>query len=137
VIERVHCARCFGFADAARHEWLDVPCLDLDIHGCPVADEIESFRKGRNARTVSKGKLFELRGGQLGDGLPDRDVWVPRVNDGIVVNDDNPVQRRVDIQLYPTGSQLDGTLECCEGVLGMRLMRPPMSDGLGRVAAAT
>jgi hypothetical protein len=59
------------------------------------------------------------------------------VNDRIVVNDDNPVQRRVDVQLYPTGSQLDGAFECCERVLGMGLMRPPVSDGLGRVAAAT
>jgi hypothetical protein len=59
------------------------------------------------------------------------------MNDWIVVNDDNAVQRRVDIQLYPTGPQLYGTLECGERVLWMGLMRPPVSDGLGRVAVAT
>jgi hypothetical protein len=39
---------------------------------------------------------------------------VPGVNDGIVVNNDNPVPRRVHVQLYSIGSKLDGALECGE-----------------------
>jgi hypothetical protein len=33
------------------------------------------------------------------------------VHYGIVVNDDDAVQRRVYIELYPVSTQLDGTLE--------------------------
>ena len=59
------------------------------------------------------------------------------VNDGIVMNDDNPVARRVHVQLYSVGPELDGALERGKGVLGMSLMRPPVRDPLGRVVAST
>jgi hypothetical protein len=59
------------------------------------------------------------------------------VHYGIVVNDDDPVQRRVYIELYPVCAQLDGTLERGQGVLGMGLVRPPVSDPRGRVVAST
>ena len=64
-------------------------------------------------------------------------MWVPGVNDVIVVNDDNPVPRRVHVQLDSIGSKLDGALECGERVLGMGLVRAPVGDPLGRVAAWT
>jgi len=55
----------------------------------------------------------------------------------IVVNHDDPVQRRVHIELYPVRAQPDGTLECRKRVLWMGLVRAPVSDPLGRVAAST
>jgi hypothetical protein len=64
-------------------------------------------------------------------------LWVSCVNYGIVVNDDDAVQRRVHIELYPVRAQLDGALKCGKGVLGMCLVRPPVSDPLGRVVAST
>jgi hypothetical protein len=103
VVERVHGARCFGFADAARDQRLDVARLDLDIDSCPVADDIERFREGRNGRTVSKRELLELRCRQLGDRPPRRPLRVPGVNNWIVVNDDNPVAGRVDVELNSIG----------------------------------
>jgi hypothetical protein len=39
---------------------------------------------------------------------------VPGVNDGIVVNNDNPISRRVNVELYCIGSKLDGALESGE-----------------------
>jgi len=59
------------------------------------------------------------------------------VNDGVVVNDDNTIPCRVYIQLYPICSQLDGTVERGERVLGMGLVSPPVSDQFGRVVAWT
>ena len=137
VVERVHCARSFGFAYAARDQWLDVARLDLDVHDGPVADDIERLGEGRNARAVGERKFLELRCRQFGDRLPRGLLRMPGVNDGIVVNDDNPVPRRVHIQLYAIGSQLDGALECGERVLGMGLVRTPVGDPLGGVVAST
>jgi hypothetical protein len=62
---------------------------------------------------------------------------VPGVNDGIVVNDDNPVPGRVHVQLDSIGSKLDRALESRERVLGMRLVRPPVGDPLGGAVAWT
>jgi hypothetical protein len=59
------------------------------------------------------------------------------VNDRIVVNYDNPVASRVHVQLYSIGAKRDCTLERSKRVLGMSLVRPPMSDTLGRVVAST
>jgi hypothetical protein len=55
----------------------------------------------------------------------------------IVVNDDNPVTRRVHIQLNSIGTKLDGALKGRERVLGMGLVRATVSDALRRVQAAT
>jgi hypothetical protein len=64
-------------------------------------------------------------------------LGVPGVNDGIVVNDDNPVTGCVDIQLNTIGTKLDGALKGRERVLGMGLVRAPVSDALWRFQAAT
>ena len=137
VIERVHRASCSRFADAARNQQLDVPRLDLDIDNDPVADDIERLGERGNARTVGKRELLELRCRQLGDRLARRSLGVPGVNDWIVVNHDNPVTGRVHVQLYSIGSELDGAIEGSERVLGMGLVRAPVSDALRRVQAAT
>ena len=137
MVERVRSANCLRFADATRDKQLAVPGLDLDVNSCPVAHDVERFGERRNARPVCKREFFELRCRQLGDRLPRGSLRVPGVHDGIVVNDYDPVQRRVYIELYPVCTQLDGTLERCEGVFGMRLVRPSVSDPLGRVVAST
>ncbi len=62
---------------------------------------------------------------------------MPGVYDGIVVNDDNFVVRGVDIQLYAIGAELDRACECGERVLGMSLVRSPVSDPLRWVVAST
>jgi hypothetical protein len=59
------------------------------------------------------------------------------VYDWIVVNDDNPIASRMHVQLYSIGPKFDSALECGERVLGMSLVRPSVSDPLGRVAAST
>jgi hypothetical protein len=59
------------------------------------------------------------------------------MNDWIVVNDHNPVASRVHVELYPIGSELDGTLKRGDRVLGMDLVRPPVGDPLGRISAWT
>jgi hypothetical protein len=59
------------------------------------------------------------------------------VNDGIVVNDDDPVPRRVHVQLDSIRSELDGAFECGKRILGVGLVGPPVGDPLGRVVAWT
>jgi hypothetical protein len=58
---------------------------------------------------------------------------MPGVNDGIVVNDDNPVACRMHVELYSIGSELDCALEGRKRVLGMGLVSSPMRDPLGRL----
>ena len=133
----MHGARRSGLADAARDQHLDVARLNLDVDSNPVANDIERLREGWNARPVCKRELFQLRCRQLGDRVSPRLLWMPGVNNGIVVHDDNPVACGVHVQLYSIGSELDGTLERGERVLGMRLVGSPVSDPLGRVVAST
>lgn len=54
-----------------------------------------------------------------------------------MVNHDDPVPRRVHVQLDPIGSKLDGALECGERVLGVALVRPAVGDPLRRAEAWT
>lgn len=61
---------------------------------------------------------------------------MPRVDDGIVVNDDDPVASRVHVELDAIGPELNGSLERCKGVLGMSLVRPTVGDALGWCAAS-
>lgn len=137
MVKRVYRTTCFGFADAARDQRLDVACFDLDVDNRPVADEIQRLGERRYASAVSERELLELRSGKIGDRLVCRSLRVPGVNDGIVVNDDNPVIGGVHVQLYSVGAELDGTLEGRERVLGMCLVRPAMSDALRRVLSST
>ena len=137
VIERMNRAACFGFAKTTRHQRLDVLRLDLHVDSGPVANGIEGFRKRWNARSVSERELLELRCRELSDGLVRRPLRMPGVDYRIVVNHDNPVMGRVHIQLNSIGSELDGALEGSERVLGMGLVRAPVSDALRRVQAAT
>ncbi len=59
-----------------------------------------------------------------------------RVDDRIVVYYYNTVTSRVHIELYSVGSELDGALERGQRILGMTLVRAPMRDALGGIAAA-
>jgi hypothetical protein len=58
-------------------------------------------------------------------------------NDGVMVNHDNPIERRVHVQLNTIGSELDRAVECGERVLGMALVRPTVGDPLRRAEAWT
>lgn len=62
---------------------------------------------------------------------------MPGVDDRIVVNYDRPVASRVHIELNAIGSELDRALKRGGRVLGMSLVRPPVGDPLGRIAAST
>jgi hypothetical protein len=59
------------------------------------------------------------------------------LNDGVVVNHDNPIERRVHVQLDTIGSKLDGAVECGERVLGMALVGSAVCDPLRRPVAWT
>jgi hypothetical protein len=59
------------------------------------------------------------------------------LNDGVVVNHDNPIERRVHVQLDTISSKLDRPLECGERVLRLGLMRPAVGDPLGWAVAWT
>ena len=61
MIERMDRAGRSGFADAARHQRLDIARLDLHVRYGPVADGVERLGQGRNAGPVSKRELLELR----------------------------------------------------------------------------
>jgi len=58
------------------------------------------------------------------------------VHDPIVMDHDDPVAGRMNIQLDSVGPELDGPLERGNRVLGMSLVRPAVGDALGRIAAS-
>jgi hypothetical protein len=62
---------------------------------------------------------------------------MPRVDDGIVVNDDDPVASRVHVELDAIRPELDRALEGGDRILGMSLVCPAVGDTLGRIAALT
>ena len=130
-------AACLRFANAARHQRLDVRSLDLHVDSGPVADGFERFRKGGNARPVGERDPPELRCGELGDGLMRRALGMPGVDDRIVMNHHNAVSGRVHVELYAVGSELDGALKRGYRILRMRLVGPPMGDAFGRFVWAT
>ena len=137
VIERVHRAICSGFADAAGDQRFDAARLDLDVDHRPVGDERERFGQRRNPCAVGERKLLEPRRRELGDGFVGGTLGVSGVYDRIVMNDDNPITGRVHVQLYSVGPELDGALEGRKRVLGMALVRTPVSDAFGRVLPST
>ena len=59
---------------------------------------------------------------------------MPGVHYRVVMNDDDPVPGRVNIELDSVGTQLYGALERRERVLRVRLVRAPMGDSFGRIA---
>lgn len=61
---------------------------------------------------------------------------MPRVDDRIVVNDDDPVASRVHVELDAVRPELDRSLEARYRILGMSLVRPAVGDTLGRLAAS-
>lgn len=63
-------------------------------------------------------------------------LWMPGVDDRIVVNDNHPVSGRVHIQLDAIGSELDGADECGNRVLWIGLVRAPVGDSLWGFAAS-
>jgi hypothetical protein len=62
---------------------------------------------------------------------------MPGVHDRIVVNHDNPVAGRVHVDLNAIGRKLDGALKRRDRILRMGLVRAPVGDPLGRIAAST
>jgi hypothetical protein len=62
---------------------------------------------------------------------------MPGVDHRIVMNDDNAVSSRVHVELYAVGPELYGALKRGDGVLRMRLVRPPMGDPFGRFTWVT
>lgn len=62
---------------------------------------------------------------------------MPGADDWIVMNDDNPVASRMDVELYAISSERDGALKRGKRVLGMSLVRAPVGDPLGRIAVST
>jgi hypothetical protein len=137
VVERVHSAARFGFANAASYQRLDVPRLDLHVDRRPFPYDLERFNKSWNARPVGQGELAELLFRQLCDCLLRGPLRMPGMDDRIVMNHDDPVASRVDIELDGVGSELDGALERSDRILRMRLVSPTMRDQLGRITAST
>jgi hypothetical protein len=137
VVERVHGASRPGFANASRHQRLDVRRFDLHVDRRPVAYGVERFSKSRNARPVGQREFPELRFGELLDCSARGPLRMPGVDDRIVVNDDHPVASRVDVELNAIGAQFDGAFEGCNRILRMSLVRPPVGDALGGIAAST
>ena len=135
MVERVHSTRSFGFANASGDQRLDVLRLDLDVDSRAGSNRVERFRKRWNSRPVREKELSELRGRELGDRPMRSALRTPGVDDRIVMNDDDPIHSSVHVQLNAVCTQLNCALERGYRVLGMGLVRPPVGDSLGRIAA--
>lgn len=78
------------------------------------------------------------------DQSPATSRHISRVEDGIVMNYDDPIRRSVDIELDCLGAQLDRPVERRNGVLRQSVVRPAVRDreragatGVAGVAGAT
>ena len=137
MVERVYRAGRSRLSNAASDKCFDVGGFDLDINDDSVSNRGERFRKRRNPRPVSEGKLFELRRRELNDGSMRGTLWMSGVDDRVVVNHHYAVAGRVHVELNALGAELDGALERGYRILGMSLVCPSVGDPLGQIAAWT
>lgn len=132
----MHRARSFRFTNAACYHRFDFTRLDLHVDRGAFTNCVEGLGKGRNARPISEWEAGELRRRQVGDRSMRGPLWMPGVDDRIVVNDDDSVAGRVHIELDAIGAELDRADKRSDRVLGMGLMRAPVGDLLRGLAAA-
>jgi hypothetical protein len=125
VVESVYCAHDGRLTDRADDQGLDARRLDLDVHGCPVADGVENVVECRNLDAVREWKVPDLGGGEAGDV---GNGCSRRIYDGVVVNDDDAVASSVHVQLDCIGPELDRPKKRGDRVLGERLMRTAVGD---------
>lgn len=128
MVERVDGAARFVLANNAHDERLDAGRLDLDVNHGIDTNGSEDCSERRNLHVLGEPKISELAGRQLGNCVRRESR---RINDRVVVNDNNSVIGGVDVELDCLGAQLDGAQKSRDGVLGQGLMRPPMRDFLG------
>lgn len=131
VIERVDGAVGGRFANAANDERLDVLSFDLDVNPRAVTNRIEHVLERRDSDAVGEGDLPQLGRGEIGDRRARARGSASALHRRIVVHDDHPIIRRMDIQLYRISAQLEGLLERGDRVLGKAVMRAPVRDALG------
>ena len=110
-------------------ERLDAWRLDLDVDHGVSPNGIEHCAQCRNRDALPQGVLAELVGPEVSDA-----AWAVagRVQYRIVVDDDNPVGGRMDVELDGVRTQLDRAEESGNGVLRQRLVRAAVGDFLGR-----
>lgn len=125
VIERVHRAGRFAFANHPDDRRFDSRRLDLDVNDGIVSNRIEHGGECRDLDVVSEMEFLELCIRQRVDAMPGEAVGV---DDGIVVDDDGAVPCSVYIELDTFRSQLDRAPECGNGVLRQGLMRSAVGD---------
>ena len=65
-----------------------------------------------------------------------RTLWMSRVHYRIVVNYHDPVPSSVHIELDAICTELDRADKSSDRVFGMRLVRTPVGDSLGGIAAS-
>ena len=63
-------------------------------------------------------------------------LWMPRVDNRIMVDDHDAVASCVHIELDAIGSELDRADKRRDRVLGMGLVRAPVGNSLGGIASA-
>jgi hypothetical protein len=129
MVERVDGAARVVLANDADDERLNARRFDFDVNRGINANGIEDGSERRNLYVLRQSKISELGGRQLGD-CARREAG--RVDNRVVVNDDNSVVGGMDVELDRLGTQLQGAEESGNGVLGQGLMRPPMRDLFGQ-----
>jgi len=131
VVERMNRAPGFVLANDSNHQRLDSGSLDLDVDHCIAADRVENGGQRRYLDTLLEPEFPDLVEGEVSDPAGGK---VGRVDNGIVMDDDDSVARRVHVELDGIGAELDRAGEGGNGVLGDRLVCPPVGDPFRRGA---
>ena len=129
VVERVHRAGGFAFANHPDDQRLDARRLDLDVDDGIGANGIEHRGERRDPDIVTEMEFPELSVRQPGDAMPSQTAGI---DDGIVVHDDGTVARGVNVEFDTFRSQLDRSQKCGDGILWQGLMRSTVGDLLWR-----
>ncbi len=133
MVESVHSATGGGLPYAPHDQRLDVGGLDFYVNPGLITDSIENGLKRGNLNAVRQRETTQIPGGEIGYS---RSRLSPRVDDWIVVHDDDAVARGVHVQLDRVRSELDRAEKRGYRVLRERLMSPAVGDLFGRTAAA-
>ena len=124
VIKAVDGAACGGRAPVEDLEEPSVPLarkvLDLDPD-LPPLERSQRLVEGRERLSIGKSVIRECGGGEVGKIADAR-------NDGVVVDQELPIARGMDVELDPVGPQLTGPAKGGQGVLAGRARGAPVPE---------
>lgn len=117
-----------GFTNASHDEWLNIFRLDLDEnHGAP-SDRFQRFAQSRYPDVGTEAMRCNDAESSARDGDISRLRHTFRMQHGIVMNNDYPIARCMNVELDSLGAQLDRPFERGDRVFRQRVVLSAVGD---------